>query len=93
MREKVYELLCQIPKGKVTTYKILGAKLWIHPRAIWVYMRTNKDPVKFPCYKVVTSDWKIWNYLLWVDKKVSLLKNDGIKMVDWKVTPESYYYF
>lgn len=48
-----------IPKGHVTTYKILGEKFHIHPRQVGRILHNNKHPNTYPCYKVVHSDGSI----------------------------------
>jgi O6-methylguanine-DNA--protein-cysteine methyltransferase len=53
---QVLEFLQTLPKGRVTTYKALAEKFATHPRAIAVYMRTNKELDVYPCYKVVSND-------------------------------------
>ena len=53
---EVLKFLQSIPKGKVTTYKALAQRFDTHPRAIAVYMRTNKELDTYPCYKVVANN-------------------------------------
>lgn len=71
MRE-LQRLLKKIPKGKVTTYKIVARKLGIHPRVAGKLLSKNPYPNKYPCYRVVYSDGKVLN------KHVKLLKREGI---------------
>jgi O-6-methylguanine DNA methyltransferase len=72
-------LLCQIPKGKVTTYGALALKLGTSPRAVGAMLAKN-DPKKAPCYKVVMSDGRLGGYSGpgGVARKAQLLKQDGI---------------
>ena len=51
--------LLTIPKGKVTTYKALGQKFAMHPRAVARVLAGNREQDLYPCYKVVHSDGKI----------------------------------
>lgn len=57
MREKVYELLTTIPKGKVTTYGDIASYFGnVHyARAIGNILHHNPDPEKYPCFKVVNG--------------------------------------
>ena len=73
-------LLRKIPKGKVTTYKILAEKLKLHPRAIAKLLSKNKHPDKYPCYKVVHSDGSIGGYIKGQKEKIRRLKKDGIEI-------------
>ena len=57
MKNKVYEYLRTIPKGKVVTYgqiaEYLGNKKFV--RIVGNILHVNPDPIKYPCYKVVNS--------------------------------------
>ncbi len=93
LQRKFEKLIREIPKGKVTTYGILAKKLKIHPRTVGILLKNNKNPIKIPCYRVVYSDGRIGGYSRGVEKKVKLLKGDGIKFIKGKVDPRKYYYF
>jgi len=67
-------LLTKIPKGKVTTYKIVAKKLKMHPRTTGRLLSKNPHPNKYPCYRVVYSDGRV------ISKHVKLLKNEGIEI-------------
>lgn len=84
--ERCYELLKMIPKGRVTTYKImaeaLGTKAY---RAVGNAMAKNPDPVTIPCHRVVKSDGRIGGYIYGVEKKRALLEEEGIRIVNGRV--------
>lgn len=61
-RSIVLLLLKRIPKGKVTTYGALAKAARTSPRAVGAIMRSNREPEKFPCYKVVHSDGVVGGY-------------------------------
>jgi len=77
--QKCYELLSQIPQGKISTYKqianILNTKAY---RAVGNAMAKNPNPIIVPCHRVIKSDGHIGGYALGIKKKISLLKNEGI---------------
>lgn len=61
LKDKVYEYLLTIPKGKVVTYKQIAeylenAKLC---RVVGNILHNNPDEHKYPCYKVVNSKGKL----------------------------------
>jgi O-6-methylguanine DNA methyltransferase len=63
-KEKVYEILRTVPKGKVLTYGQL-AKMAGSPgaaRAVGMCMRTNPDAPRTPCHRVVASDGSLHGY-------------------------------
>ncbi len=86
-KQQLWELLLKIPKGKITTYKILAKKLNIHPRMAGIFLGQNKFPQKYPCYKVIKSDGLIGGYsgAGGVKQKIKLLKKDGIEIKNGKI--------
>lgn len=84
--ERCYELLKQIPEGKVTTYgemaRALDSKAW---RAVGSAMAKNKQLLVIPCHRVVRSDGNIGQYALGSEKKSELLQNEGIEINSGKV--------
>jgi methylated-DNA-[protein]-cysteine S-methyltransferase len=96
---KVHEalvLLREIPCGKVVTYKELARICGTSPRAIGALMRGNKDPVNFPCYKVVASNGALTGYSAdgGINKKRDLLKSDEVRFCDnGNVSTDSFFKF
>ena len=88
LKQKVYEKLKQVPRGKVTTYKALAEAVNSKAyRFVGSCMKNNSDPKSIPCYKVINSDGKIGNYsgAGGIKKKIQLLKKDGIEITGGKV--------
>ncbi len=85
--KKVYELVGQIPKGKVITYREIALFLGNVKcaRAVGNILNKNADLKNIPCYKVVHSDGRIGGYKLGKEKKIELLKKDGIEIKNGKV--------
>ncbi|MDP2664975.1 MAG: MGMT family protein [bacterium] len=90
---KAIVLLKKIPKGRVATYKEMARVCNTSPRAIGSIMASNKHPVEFPCYKVVSSRGDLCGYSGpgGLKTKKKLLEKDGIKLVHSKV-PISYFW-
>jgi len=87
IKAKVLELVKMVPKGKVTTYREIARKLG-NPglaRAVGNALKKNEFLVIIPCHRVVKSDGQLGGYVNGVDKKLHLLLNEGIKIVDNKV--------
>ncbi len=81
----IYHFLTTIPKGKVVSYQTIAQKFHIHPRTVWIVMRKNTQPDKFPCYKVLASDGSLGGFALWLDEKIRRLEKDGIEIINEKV--------
>ena len=88
---KLYEFLRKIPKWKVISYKTLGKLFDMHPRSVARLLSENKEQEKFPCFKVVNCDGKVWWYNLWQSQKIKLLKNDWVQIVDDKIVNSCFW--
>ena len=85
-KEKVLKLTKRIPKGKVTTYKLLSEKLNTRAyRVVGTALHNNKNPIIIPCHRVVNSDGFIGGYAKGTNKKIKLLKKEGIKIKNKKI--------
>ena len=77
--ERCYALLMQIPRGKVVTYADiahqLGGKAY---QAVGNAMASNPNPIEVPCHRVVNSNGAIGKFALGTEKKIALLKAEGI---------------
>lgn len=90
IREKVYNHVKKIPKGKICTYGIIGKKLKIHPRAVARVLSKNPELVKTPCYRIILSTGKIGGYVLGTKEKVKLLKKEKIEIKNNKINLKKY---
>ncbi len=89
--KKTYSLVKQIPKGKVSTYGCIAMALGdlIASRAVGKML--NENPHKdVPCYRVIKSDGSIGGYASGIDKKIELLKRDGIEIKGGKINLKKY---
>ncbi|PIR01609.1 MAG: cysteine methyltransferase [Candidatus Nealsonbacteria bacterium CG_4_9_14_0_2_um_filter_37_38] len=85
-REKVYEVVRKIPKGKFLTYKNV-AELAGYPRtwrAVGNVLNKNRDP-KIPCHRVIKSNGRVGGYKDGQKRKIELLKKEDIKIKNNKV--------
>ena len=94
MKEKVYNFLRLIPKGKVVTYgqiaEYLGNKKLA--RVVGNILHNNFDEYKYPCYKVVNSKGNLSkNYAFGgIEKQKEKLERDGIVVKNYKVDLNKY---
>lgn len=84
--ERCYQLLLDVPKGRVTTYKAiaeaLGGKNY---QAVGRAMAKNPNLISVPCHRVVHSDGRVGNYVLGPEIKQQLLSLEGVSIIDGKI--------
>tara|TARA_B100000315_G_scaffold221911_1_gene225615 strand:- start:143 stop:442 length:300 start_codon:yes stop_codon:yes gene_type:complete len=86
--EKVYGVVSSIPKGKVSTYKVVGKKLGSKAyRAVGGALRVNPNSPIVPCHRVVGSDGSLGGYAgkMASKKKVKLLAGEGVFVSSGKI--------
>ncbi len=82
--EKVYELVRKIPKGKITTYGIIGKKLKMSPRVVGQALHVNPYEGDVPCHRVVNRKGRIAPNFAFGGKDIQrkLLEAEGVKFKD-----------
>lgn len=55
-QKRLWEALCEIPRGKTLTYGELARKLDAESRAVGQACGDNRLPVLIPCHRVVAAD-------------------------------------
>jgi O-6-methylguanine DNA methyltransferase len=77
-REKVFEVVRKIPKGKTLTYKQVAA-LTGSPnayRAVGTALKSNYN-TKIPCHRVIKSNGEIGEYNRGKNTKIKILRKEG----------------
>ena len=89
---KCYKIISQIPEGKIATYKqiaeILNTRAY---RAVGNALAKNRFPIIIPCHRIIKNNGEIGGYALGVNKKISLLKNEGIKIKGYEIVDYEKY--
>jgi len=85
-----YRLLKKVPKGKITTYKLLAHALGTKAyRAVGNAMKNNPCPgtrkSQIPCHRVIKSNGEIGGFAFGTDKKIALLRKEGISIKNSKI--------
>ena len=92
--QKIWELTKKVPKGKVTTYKILAEKLGTKAyRAVGTAMNKNPNGLlscgysneMVPCPRVVSSSGHLRGFAHGLKKKAELLEKERIKIKNDKI--------
>lgn len=55
-QRRLWDALCEIPRGKTLTYGTLAKRLEAEPRAIGQACGDNRLPIVIPCHRVVAAD-------------------------------------
>lgn len=78
-KQKVLKIVCEIPRGKVLTYKEVARRAGNSRayRAVGNILNKNFNP-KIPCHRVIRSDGRIGGYNRGTKNKLILLKKEGI---------------
>ena len=92
--KRIYDAVCNIPKGKVATYGQVAA-LAGNPkmsRAVGNALHKNPDPDRIPCYRVVNSKGELSGAFAFGGKNVQAerLMADGIEVVGGRVDLKKY---
>ena len=85
---KLFDIVSQIPAGRVSTYKDIAAASGIRGiRAAGQILASNKRAPLIPCHRVVLSDGRIGGYSGpgGPSSKKKLLMNEGIKFTGDKL--------
>lgn len=89
--KKVWNLLCQIPRGQVSTYGLLSAHLGSSPRAVGNALRRNPFAPQVPCHRVVATNKTLGGFKgkwpkdgegITINEKRRLLRGEGVKIDD-----------
>lgn len=94
-KDLVLEKAKEIPKGKITTYKLLAIACK-HPKSsravgnalnknTWSYLSNISECKKIPCHRVICNNGRIGGFSKGVGKKIVLLKREGIQVQNGRV--------
>ncbi len=77
-KDKVFEVVRKIPKGKTMTYKEVAKKAGSPnaSRAVGSILKKNYDP-QIPCHRVIRSDGVSGEYNRGRSEKIRKLKAEG----------------
>ena len=93
-KQRVYDLLLTIPKGKVITYgriaELMGNRTWA--RAVGNALHQNPDGDRYPCYKVVNRCGELsYSYAFGgKGEQKRRLEADGIVVENEKIDLKQY---
>lgn len=90
-RKEVWNALCEIPYGKITTYGAITRKLAASrgisekaAQAVGGAVAHNPISIIIPCHRVVGTNGSLTGYAGGLEKKVWLLNHEGVDMGERK---------
>lgn len=92
--ERIYDVVRQIPRGRVATYgqvaALAGNRRWA--RVVGYALHVNPDPEGIPCYRVVNRLGEVSRAFVFGGKnrQIDLLEADGIPCPDGRVDLRKY---
>jgi len=90
-QQKVYDAICRIPKGKVSTYKSVADYIGCRSaQAIGQALKRNPFAPEVPCHRVISSDLTIGGFGgetsgEKIYNKISLLESEGIRFKNGRI--------
>lgn len=86
-RQTVWEILCQIPFGELTTYGEISKKIaakygkeHMSAQAVGGAVGHNPISIIIPCHRVVGTNGSLTGYAGGIEKKIWLLTHEGVNM-------------
>jgi deoxyribonuclease V len=85
--EYTYELVRQIPAGRVSTYGAVANALGdrVAARAVGRMMNQNPNADTMPCFKIVHSDGRLGGFGLGIEDKIRRLNQDSVQVIKGKI--------
>ncbi len=93
-QKKVYRCTKLIPRGKVSTYKLIAEAIGSSGsfRAVGSALKKNPYAPKVPCHRVVCSDGTLGGFMgktskksAEIKKKIKMLQEEGISVADGEI--------
>ena len=94
--KKIYKIVCQIPRGKVTTYGALSKKINLNcPRLVGKILHNNPKPGAIPCHRVVNWKGKVSKNFAFGGAKAQIqrLRKECVVIKNKIVDMKKYFWF
>lgn len=90
----IYNVVSQIPKGKVATYGMVASLAGNKrlARVVGYALHKNPDQTKIPCHRVVNREGKVAKAFVFggENEQIRLLRSEGVQVVDGVVDLSEY---
>ena len=83
-RQRVWKILSEIPYGETMTYGEIASRIspTMSPQAVGGAVGHNPISIMVPCHRVLGSNGKLTGYAGGIDRKIALLRMEGIDFKD-----------
>ena len=88
--EKVFEIVKKIPRGEVSTYGEIARKLNSGARAVGNALNKSPGMPLVPCHRIIRSDGRVGGFAFGMEKKIEMLKEEGIEIIKGKIDLDKY---
>ena len=90
--KEVCDISKKIPKGKISTYKIIANKLNSKAyRAVGRILNKNNSKL-VPCHRIINSNGNLGGFNKGIKNKIKLLKREGVEIKNNKIDLKRYLY-
>jgi methylated-DNA-[protein]-cysteine S-methyltransferase len=84
--ERVWELTKRVPRGSVTTYKLIAERLGTKAyRAVGNALNKNPYSPVVPCHRVVNSDGSVGGFAHGSSEKIVMLEKESVAVKNGRV--------
>lgn len=93
--QRVFDTICRIPRGRVTTYGLLARELGCgSAQAVGQALKRNPFAPEVPCHRVIASDLGAGGFAgqregTKIRKKLRLLQEEGVRFQGGRLEDES----
>src|SRR5712691_7585955 len=94
--KSVCQVMKEIPKGRVTSYRWIAKRISSGPRAVGTGVARNRWPLFIPCHRVVPASMEIGNYSIGgalsdygCEVKRDLLEREGVSIEGDKIASKA----
>lgn len=83
--ERVYQALCEVPRGRVTSYAALARRVGVgSAQAVGQALKRNPRAPQVPCHRVIAADLRAGGYSgrtagAELRRKLDLLESEGVR--------------
>ncbi len=95
--DRIYQVVCNIPRGRVATYgtvaALAGNKRW--SRVVGYALHVNPKPGVIPCHRVVNRFGEVSRAFAFggENRQITLLEEEGVTFIDGHVDMKTFAWY